>query len=54
MDSTTINLNNSLSQPKVGYGTYLINDVEDLVQVIKNGYRHLDTAVMYKNETEVG
>lgn len=50
-------LNNGLSIPKVGLGTWLIdNDKVDLAvkEAIKLGYRHIDTAQGYSNEEGVG
>ena len=43
--------------PMVGLGTYLIRDenAQTLVEsAIRAGYRHVDTAEIYKNETAVG
>ena len=43
--------------PQLGFGTYLVPDdtVEDiLAQALDVGYRHIDTAQMYKNEAGVG
>lgn len=43
--------------PEIGYGTYTIgnDDVVDMVKdALKCGYRHIDTAQLYKNEIGVG
>jgi len=41
--------------PIVGLGTWALRDVARMVeQAIRIGYRHIDTAQMYGNETEVG
>ena len=41
--------------PLVGLGTWALRDVARVVeQAIRIGYRHIDTAQMYGNETEVG
>lgn len=43
--------------PSLGFGTYLIPDEEAAAAVhaaIKAGYRHIDTAEFYQNETGVG
>lgn len=43
--------------PYLGFGTYLIPDgeaVEAVSEAIRLGYRHLDTAEFYDNETGVG
>lgn len=50
-------LNNGLNIPKVGLGTWLIdNDKADVAvkEAIKLGYRHIDTAQAYGNEEGVG
>ena len=43
--------------PQIGFGTYLIadNDAETIVNTaIKVGYRHIDTAEGYGNESGIG
>lgn len=50
-------LNNGVTIPKLGLGTWLIDDdkVDDIVaDAIKAGYRHIDTAEAYGNEAGVG
>lgn len=50
-------LNNGVTIPKLGLGTWLIDDdkVDGIVaDAIKAGYRHIDTAQAYGNETGVG
>jgi len=50
-------LGNGIEIPYLGFGTYLIPDeeTEDAVhQAIRLGYRHIDTAEVYKNEPGVG
>jgi diketogulonate reductase-like aldo/keto reductase len=51
------NLSNGLEIPKIGLGTWFIND-KDVVQAVKDaveiGYRHIDTAQAYQNERGVG
>lgn len=46
-----------LDVPEIGLGTYKLHDRE-CERVIRNaldiGYRHIDTAQMYKNEREIG
>ena len=53
-----IELNNGLKIPQLGYGVYLIpNNGETekcVLEALKIGYRHIDTAHMYGNEKEVG
>lgn len=50
-------LNNGISIPKVGFGTWMIDD-ETVIQAVKDaleiGYRHIDTAQAYGNEHGVG
>lgn len=53
----TYTLQNGVKIPKLGLGTWLIDDdaVEDVVaQAIADGYRHIDTAQAYGNEAGVG
>lgn len=50
-------LSNGLKIPKVGLGTWLIDNdkVEDVVEcALEAGYRHIDTAQAYGNEEGVG
>lgn len=50
-------LNNSEKMPQLGFGVYQISNEETeeaLYQAIVAGYRLIDTAVSYGNETEVG
>lgn len=50
-------LNNGVDIPKLGLGTWLINDsqVASVVKsAIADGYRHIDTAEAYDNEHGVG
>ena len=50
-------LNDSVNIPAVGFGTYLVSneDAPKAVQTaMKCGYRHIDTASGYRNETAVG
>ncbi|MEO6947422.1 MAG: aldo/keto reductase, partial [Nitrobacter sp.] len=53
----TFTLSNSVTIPKLGLGTWRIEDA-DAAQVIRNateiGYRHFDTAQAYANEHGVG
>ncbi|MBO0431525.1 aldo/keto reductase [Enterococcus sp. DIV0660C] len=50
-------LNNGMLIPKVGFGTWMIDD-DTVVQAVKDaleiGYRHIDTAQAYGNERGVG
>ena len=53
----TYTLNNGVKIPKLGLGTWLI-DNDKVVDAVKNaisiGYRHIDTAEAYENEEGVG
>lgn len=57
MLNETYELNNGVKIPKLGLGTWLI-DNEKVVDVVKTalavGYRHIDTAQAYGNEEGVG
>lgn len=53
----TTKLYNDLEIPIIGLGTCKINSKDTInivYNAIKNGYRHIDTAFVYKNESEVG
>lgn len=53
----TFELNNGVTIPKLGLGTWFINnkDVKNVVvDAIHTGYRHIDTASAYRNEGGVG
>lgn len=51
-------LHNGVKMPKLGLGTFLMPDGEDayfsVLEALKVGYRHIDTAQMYQNEDSVG
>lgn len=51
-------LNNHVKIPWLGFGTYQIENglpvIESVKEALKIGYRHIDTASFYKNETGVG
>jgi 2,5-diketo-D-gluconate reductase A len=53
----TYTLNDGNTLPAIGFGTYPLKGEEGvtaIVNAIEAGYRLLDTAVNYENETEVG
>ena len=55
--SETYKMNNGLEIPKLALGTWLIdnnNAAEAVREAIKIGYRHIDTAQAYGNESGVG
>lgn len=50
-------LNNGYSIPSIGYGTWRTPQAvatDSVLCAIKEGYRHIDCAAVYKNEAEVG
>ncbi|KAF9402924.1 hypothetical protein BGZ94_004783, partial [Podila epigama] len=55
---STRTLNNGVKIPLLGFGVYLIkpgNVTEDAVLwALQAGYRHIDTATIYRNEASVG
>lgn len=54
----TIKLNNGIEIPSIGFGVFMIpNDgptYEAVKQALASGYRHIDTAAGYMNESDVG
>ena len=58
MERKEIVLNNGVKMPSIGYGVFRMTDLEEcenaVVQAIKTGYRLIDTAAAYGNETAVG
>jgi diketogulonate reductase-like aldo/keto reductase len=53
-----ITLRNGYEMPAIGYGVWQMPEGEDTVNAIlsaiKAGYRHIDTAAIYRNEVSVG
>lgn len=50
-------LHNGVEIPKIGLGTWFINNknvVPAVLDAVKAGYRHIDTAQAYRNEAGVG
>ncbi|PKQ26816.1 MAG: oxidoreductase [Actinobacteria bacterium HGW-Actinobacteria-4] len=54
--SPHLTTNNGLRIPQLGFGVWQIEDhaEEVILDAIEVGYRHLDTAMIYHNEREVG
>lgn len=53
----TVHLNNGVNIPILGFGVFQIpveKTEQAVIDAIKAGYRHIDTAQSYMNETEVG
>ncbi|WP_145336697.1 aldo/keto reductase [Paenibacillus xylanexedens] len=57
-DKQKVTLNNDVLMPLLGIGVYQINEDEDLENTIhkalEEGYRNIDTAMIYENEVGVG
>ena len=55
---STITLNNGTVIPQIGLGVFRTPDGDTTVNAVQtaleNGYRHIDTAMIYRNETCVG
>lgn len=53
-----IKLNNGNEIPAIGFGVFMIDNngptYEAVSQALKDGYRHIDTAAAYFNESDVG
>jgi 2,5-diketo-D-gluconate reductase A len=55
--SSDLALNNGQTIPQLGFGVFKIDPAETAESVgraLDVGYRHIDTAEMYRNEKEVG
>lgn len=54
----TIKLNNGVDMPVAGFGVFQMQDAKECEQAVLHaidaGYRLIDTAAFYQNETEVG
>jgi 2,5-diketo-D-gluconate reductase A len=55
---TRFTLNNGVAIPALGFGVFQITDPAECEQAVldalDSGYRHIDTAASYQNETQVG
>ena len=50
-------MNNQLSMPRIGAGTFRLQGeqaIDSVANALDLGYRHIDTAQIYGNESEVG
>ena len=58
MERKKIVVNNGVTMPPIGYGVFRMTNPEEcenaVVQAVKTGYRLIDTAAAYENETAVG
>lgn len=55
--SPTVKLYNGVEMPKIGLGVYGMHGEETekaVTWALEMGYRHIDTAALYRNEREVG
>ena len=56
--NSTYSLRNSYTIPCIGFGTFEVNDgdetINSVLEALKQGYRHIDTATRYNNEESVG
>ncbi|MGA7417866.1 MAG: aldo/keto reductase [Acidimicrobiales bacterium] len=53
----TVRLNNGVEIPQLGFGVFQVrprDTVQAVATALQVGYRHIDTAEMYRNEKEVG
>jgi 2,5-diketo-D-gluconate reductase A len=57
MSVPNLTLNNGIEIPQLGFGVFKVpsgQTKEVVLAALKTGYRHIDTARLYGNETEVG
>ena len=58
MEQMYYTLNNGVKIPSLGFGTWRIPDGEEtynaVLSALKVGYRHIDSALVYKNEVSTG
>ena len=53
----TLTLNDGLTIPQLGFGVFKVDPDETeriVTDALEAGYRHIDTAAIYGNETGVG
>ena len=55
---TTVSLHGNVDIPLLGFGTFRVKEGQDVEQAVATaldlGYRHIDTAMVYRNEEGVG
>ncbi|MCV5675910.1 aldo/keto reductase, partial [Escherichia coli] len=53
-----VKLNNGIEMPLLGFGVFQMTDAAEceraVIDAINTGYRLIDTAASYQNETQVG
>ena len=56
--TSSATLNNGTKMPWVGFGVFQVNDGDEVIAAVTHalqaGYRHVDTAAAYRNESGVG
>lgn len=56
--TSTVQLNNGVQMPRLGLGTFQSETGDQtrnaVLWALEAGYRHIDTAAIYRNETDVG
>ncbi|NEY10974.1 aldo/keto reductase, partial [Yersinia pestis] len=54
----TVKLNNGIAMPLLGFGVFQMTNTAEceraVIDAIETGYRLIDTAASYQNETQVG
>ncbi|HHZ8504333.1 TPA: aldo/keto reductase [Morganella morganii] len=54
----TVKLNNGVEMPLLGFGVFQMTDADEceraIIDALETGYRLIDTAASYQNETQVG
>ncbi|WP_275075182.1 aldo/keto reductase [Providencia rettgeri] len=54
----TVKLNNGVEMPLLGFGVFQMTDADEceraVIDALETGYRLIDTAASYQNETQVG
>lgn len=54
----TVKLNNGVQMPLLGFGVFQMTDADEceraVIDALETGYRLIDTAASYQNETQVG
>ena len=55
--SSTFTFHNGLAMPKLGFGVYQSHGptcISSCLHALQSGYRHIDSAQFYRNESQVG
>jgi 2,5-diketo-D-gluconate reductase A len=54
MTVPTVKLNSGYEIPQLGFGVFLVPAEKAVTEALEAGYRHIDTAAIYRNEEGVG